>query len=549
MEFSNEIDFGKLLKDKEDVRGPMLSFDKLDFVVGGLNRRLVVLGGFSGTYKTTFALNIAYFNAVELGYTVIFLTLEMDRNDLWLRLLLRHAQNPRFRKYNMHISVPNNQWRYLSSDVRNYLESTVGYDLNNNQDYGSIIILDADDLSKYQIDGLFDAVSKKLDDLDINTGIDLFIIDYIQLFSGIMRSIYSPKSNKYQFVGDVIRYFKKLTQTYTGKEGNGINVIALSQLNREGFKDAVNKKGKYNLTSFAESSEIVNAADLVITLYADSDDKKAKQCRVQLLKNRFGETIEEPVTMIALPENAFIGNFREATKEEMDEIVNGFLGIGTPFMPRDYKLDINYECEKCHGDKILHNAEGEIIPCSCIVMNQLSTYIDPIKYLITPNTAKNKPIELAKKSQAIVHTNQNMAGLIELIVADWFQKKYIVTTLDQLNAIGFSRHPEFQSVIELACNSTNFILDCSFFNKIRSQNESITKYDSLYAIELIRNVVANKESRIIIILPLTIHSFMKTYQELCECLAEFGIEYFMNGKYRLFTLQNKEANNGQPSSN
>jgi hypothetical protein len=253
--------------------------------------------------------------------------------------------------------------------------------------------------------------------------------------------------------------------------------------------------------------------------------------------------------MIALPEYAYIGNYSNSTREETDNLINEILCISTPSMPRDYKLDINYECEKCHGKKYLYNAEGELIPCSCIVMNQLSTYIDPIKYLITPNTTKNKPIKLAKKSQAVVHTNQNMAGLIELIVADWFPKEYIVTTLEDLNAIGFNRHPEFQSVIELACESTNFILDCSFINKIRSQNESITKYDSLYAIELIKYVVTKKESRIIILLPPEILSFFKIYQELCEYLAELGIEYFRNGEYHLFSLQNKGANNGQPISN
>ncbi len=96
MEFSKEVDLQKLLSSKKDKIGPMIRFDPIDEKVGGLQRNLVILGGFSGCFKTTFALNIAYNNAVELGYGVAFSSLEMDPSDLWLRLVLRHAQNPKF---------------------------------------------------------------------------------------------------------------------------------------------------------------------------------------------------------------------------------------------------------------------------------------------------------------------------------------------------------------------------------------------------------------------------------------------------------------------
>jgi replicative DNA helicase len=326
MQVSREIDFENLLKIKNSTVGPMIHFEPIDLKVGGFRSRLVVLGGFSGSYKSTFAFNIAYNNVIRLGYTAAILSLEMEPDELWLKLLLRHSLNPKFRKYRIDISVPNNSWLDLSPDHKKFLLETVGPDLRNCTDYGHIIIFTMDDLVcvKYNFKELLDMTQKHLDGYKINYGVDLLIIDYIQLLAAITR----PSGNdRYQFTGDAIRFFKNFTQSYKNITGDGINVIALSQINREGFKNAKLQKGKYDLTSLAESSELVNAADLVITLYADECDKKNKVCKVQLLKNRFGETFEEPDTMLSIPEKAYIGDYFKSTQDDLNYLVNSLLGL------------------------------------------------------------------------------------------------------------------------------------------------------------------------------------------------------------------------------
>jgi len=323
MQNSREIDFGELMEAKKNEPGPMIRFDPLDLKLGGLHRRLIVLGGYSGSYKTTFVLNIAYNNAVELGYNVAFLSLEMDPSELWLKFLLRHAQHQKFSKQNIEVTIKDNNWSSLSVDQRDFLRWSVATDLNESDYYGTIFIFTQEDLLKYKATGLFDAATKQLDALGVVNGIDLLIVDYLQLLANFTRP---AGVDRYQYSGDVIRYLKNLTQVYKNVGRDGITVIALSQINREGFRYAREHNGKYDLTCLAESSELANAADVVLTLYADAEDKKNKKCRVQLLKNRFGETIEDPIEMLALPGNAYIGGYRQNTVEEMNEIVRVLLG-------------------------------------------------------------------------------------------------------------------------------------------------------------------------------------------------------------------------------
>ena len=333
MEISKLMDFGKLIADAKIKHiGPMFHHRQFGEKMGGMRGRLVTIAGFSGSCKTTYALDMAYYNATKLGYTSVFLSLEMEPSELWKKLLLRHSENHKFTRYRKVDSVNGYDWSGLSIDNFNFLKNIVAEDFKKNMAYGHIIIVSTDDLVKHGIDNLLPAIEKDImasPFKDKYWGIDLFFVDYIQLLGNFLYHQYSQKNNRYQFVGDVIRYLKFLTQTYKTGMNNGIDVIALSQINREGYKYARDSKDKdkgYDLTSIAESSEIVNASDIVITLRYEIVNKKGHCVKAQLLKNRFGETIDEPVQLLSLPEYCYVGDYREASQEEMDNIVDELIG-------------------------------------------------------------------------------------------------------------------------------------------------------------------------------------------------------------------------------
>ena len=192
------------------------------------------------------------------------------------------------------------------------------------------------------------------------------------------------------------------------------------------------------------------------------------------------------------------------------------------------------ECERCKGGGVLRSDDGEFEICSCVIKEQIEDYISPLMRFRTPNTVNVKPVGLANKSQAVAMTDENMVGLIRFVVKTWYPKLFRVTCMEELNAIGFGRHEEFRSISTLAHNMTNHIIDCGFLNPIRSRNEGFKENDTLYTVELIKYIVAENKDTVIFVLPANPQAFIRDYRELCECLADLGIEYFRNGKYHQF---------------
>jgi len=53
----------------------------------------------------------------------------------------------------------------------------------------------------------------------------------------------------------------------------------------------------------------------VVAIYADDELKEGKTAIIQLLKNRFGETIEKGIRVSAVPELSYIGDFKDDDME------------------------------------------------------------------------------------------------------------------------------------------------------------------------------------------------------------------------------------------
>jgi hypothetical protein len=201
----------------------------------------------------------------------------------------------------------------LSSEAKDFLFNTVAEDLKKNCS-GELFVVSLDDLGKA---GGLDLLLFQLDNMS-KRGVNLLIVDYIQLLSRVIR-MNGYNVNQFQFVSDVARYCKMLTQT--PRKGKVFTVILLSQINRTSFLAAKDKIKNshiaserydylYELTSISESSEIVAASDIVIALYADDQTKGKRNLRIQLLKNRRGETIEKGVDALCIPEICYVGDVK-----------------------------------------------------------------------------------------------------------------------------------------------------------------------------------------------------------------------------------------------
>jgi replicative DNA helicase len=149
--------------------------------------------------------------------------------------------------------------------------------------------------------------------------IDILIVDYIQLLAKYASFANGPSGDPYRFTGEVISYLRLLTSSYDN--GRGLTVIVLSQINRASYtsvKDRIRSARipaerydyLYDATSFAESSSIMSDADVAVAMYCDDELKKQKKVRMQLLKNRRGESDEKGFDALALPDVAYVGDWQ-----------------------------------------------------------------------------------------------------------------------------------------------------------------------------------------------------------------------------------------------
>ncbi len=255
----------KHLRDnKGELRGIPSGFRDLDnFLAGFQQSDLFIIAARPGMGKTGFALNLAYNIAynhdLEKQKTVLYFSLEMSQDQLVDRLL------------SMHTGVDNWNLRtgYLKDkDFQKIVEAQTSLAQAN---------LYIDDTPGLNIS----EIRTKTRRLNYKQKIDLIVVDYLQLMSGLSNR-YSD--NRVQEISEISRGLKLLA-----KELN-IPVIALSQLSRQ----TESRENKHpTLADLRDSGAIEQDADVVAFLYReeyynpDNDGKKGI-LEVQIRKHRNG---------------------------------------------------------------------------------------------------------------------------------------------------------------------------------------------------------------------------------------------------------------------
>ena len=291
---------------------------KVDSYIGGINVGTVTtIAGYTGQFKTTWAMNITHFNAYEFGFNTVYISLETPKQDMNWNLLSLHSRymsakgiGGKFR-FISHEKMRNAE---LSKEEEDYLFDVVEKDLKSpavGQDgklheRGKIIILDESDFSTFSFSEISSVLEKIDEELDAFGGIDALVIDYIQLckFSG---SGYTSDVNSQ--INAYVTFFRRMSQNLrkkvdsSGKEiTRQIAVILLAQLNRTGFQKASRNGGKYDLLALADANELERGSSRVFTTYATEDQKEKQVAQVQIIKNRQGRTMYEPCTVYIEPE-------------------------------------------------------------------------------------------------------------------------------------------------------------------------------------------------------------------------------------------------------
>ncbi|MBI2097198.1 MAG: replicative DNA helicase [Candidatus Sungbacteria bacterium] len=238
----------KLHKGDGAMRGVPTGFPGLDNITSGLQKSdLIILASRPSLGKTSLALDIARHAATKAKVCVGLFSLEMSREQVVDRLIAAQAGIDLWRLRNGRLSSEGDDNDFVR--IRDAMEEL---------SQAPIFIDDAAMPTVMQIR----TMSRRL---QAERGLDLIIVDYLQLIKGHDRA-----ENRVQEVTEISRSLKALA-----KELN-VPVLALSQLSRavESRTDARPK-----LSDLRESGSLEQDADLVMFIYREDKAKKNSERR------------------------------------------------------------------------------------------------------------------------------------------------------------------------------------------------------------------------------------------------------------------------------
>lgn len=244
------------IKAQDGVTG-LPTFKNLDYYLSGLQKSdLVIVAARPAMGKTSFCLNIAQNLGVKHGKTVALFSLEMSKEQLVQRMLCAEARVDQSKVRTGYVSEE--EWHRLSVALAPLAEAKIYLD-----DTPGVTVME---------------MRAKARRLKAEKGLDLIVIDYIQLMQGGRRS-----ENRQQEISEISRSLKALARELE------VPVMALSQLSRA-VEQSADKKP--NLSHLRESGALEQDADIVLFIhrpeYYDPETEKKGIAEIIVAKHRNG---------------------------------------------------------------------------------------------------------------------------------------------------------------------------------------------------------------------------------------------------------------------
>lgn len=260
--FKAQEDLEKLSQLKGEITGLSTGFYALDKITSGLQpNQLIIIAARPAMGKTAFALNLATNAAKASGKKVAIFNLEMNAEQLAMRMLSSEGQIDGVKLTKGRLE--HNDWKRVNEAISRLAET-------------NIYINDNLSITLNEIRAVCRRLASEGD-------LGLIVIDYLQLIN-----LGTYTGNRQQEISEISRSLKTLAMELA------IPIVALAQLSRS--VEARDDK-RPMLSDLRESGSIEQDADLVAFLYRDdyynkeaSIDENTSQSEFIIRKHRNGPT-------------------------------------------------------------------------------------------------------------------------------------------------------------------------------------------------------------------------------------------------------------------
>ena len=249
------LEIERLFNNKGEITGVGSGFADLDAKTSGFQKGdMVLIAARPSMGKTTFALNIAEHAALREGKSVVIFSLEMSKEQLAYKLLCSEANVDMLKLRTG--TLEDKDWENIAKATGPLSKAKIYID-----DSAGVSVME---------------MRSKCRRLKMEYGIDMILIDYLQLMSG------SNTESRQQEVSEISRSIKALAKEME------CPVIALSQLSRAPEQRADHRP---MLSDLRESGSIEQDADVVMFLYRDeyynkeTEDKNIAECIIAKQRN------------------------------------------------------------------------------------------------------------------------------------------------------------------------------------------------------------------------------------------------------------------------
>ncbi|HTZ33969.1 MAG TPA: replicative DNA helicase [Methylomirabilota bacterium] len=278
----------KIFREGKSITGIPTGYGELDKLLSGLQpSELIILAARPSQGKTALALNLAENIALRAGLPVAVFSLEMSKESLLQRLVASVAQVDAHKFRTGHLN--REDWRRMTDALSTISSAPLWVD-----DAGATSVLE---------------IGAKARRLKRDKGLELLVVDYLQLISGRGRF-----NSRQEEVASISRGLKGLAKELQ------IPVLVLSQLTRAPERD---ERGP-QLSDLRESGAIEQDADVVMFIYRpnwgkmDLTPEERDMADIIIAKQRNG-----PTDRVKFVFRSRLTRFEEAAPDAFSQFAGG----------------------------------------------------------------------------------------------------------------------------------------------------------------------------------------------------------------------------------